>query len=119
MSAKSTLLHGVDDGLHVASAERQVVGHRSGAVRVEIDRGGRGATGRLDAKLRELELQIRFDVKVLSGVILKRFVDDRRYLVLSEGEQLAGIWNRVAGFENRQLMLKDREACFGDWGPFV
>ena len=60
-----SLLHRVHDRLDVSGAERDVVGHASDAVGVEVDRGGRRAAQRLGAKRSVFELKERFNIKVL------------------------------------------------------
>lgn len=63
------LLHSVDDRFDVPGAERDVVGHGRGTGGVQVDRRRRRAAGRLDPKLRVLELQKRFDVEVFSPIL--------------------------------------------------
>ena len=64
-----SFFHSIDDCLDVAGAKRDVIGHGCGTGGVEVDRCRRGAGRRFDTKGRILELQIRFDVKIFSGVI--------------------------------------------------
>jgi hypothetical protein len=114
-----SLLHRVHDRLDVSGAERHVVGRGAGAGRVEGDRGGRRARRGARPQRRVLELEEGLDIEVLPGVVLQRLVDDRGDLMLRERDQLAGVGDRIAGLENGELMLHDRESRLRDRGAFV
>lgn len=72
-------LHRVADRLHVAGAERQVVGRGRRTGRLEVDRRRGGAARRFGTKHGVLELQERFDVEVF--LMCSRAVAGRVLLV--------------------------------------
>ena len=86
MSANFTLLHHVHDRFDMAGAERQVVGDAGDTAGVKVDRDCRCAARRFGPKRGVLELPERFDVEILTGIVLQRLVDDRCDLMLGEGE---------------------------------
>lgn len=93
------LLHRVDNRLHMALAESDVVGRRRRAVRGQNDRvGGRAGRRRHIAQQARIELRMGIVIERLLGVVLENLLDDLANRVLTQIVELARIGDRISVF---------------------